>query len=756
MSLQPEFLGKKDRIRPDGVSKVTGGLQYLTDLSFPNMLYGKVLRSQYPHANIVSICTDHAKKLPGVRAVITYKDIPGLNGFGIIIPNQPVFCVDKVRFIGDAVAAVAADTEEIAEQALSLIEVVYKPLEVIDCPQKALSPNAEKLHLDGNILHQSEYKKGDIEEGFKKCSIIIEETYELPRQMHTYMETEGGIVLPEENGHITVYMGTQHGYKDRFQLSRILAMPEEHIRVVSSPMGGSFGGKDELNVQPYGALLALATGRPVKIHQSRRESVRTGIKRHPMKVTMKTGVDECGNILAHQVRIVADTGAYATLGPAVLDCTVEQASGPYLIPNVDIEGLSVYTNNGVAGEFRGFGANQMVFALEGQIERLAERLHIDALDLRRRNIRKADSLGPLGQRIAPTNGALEILEAISCTPRTTKTRKESLTKWKVTGSGTAISMLGVGLGFGILDPGGGRLSLSNDGKIEAAFGFEEIGQGVVSVIENILLEEFKCSPEDIRILIGDTALVPPAGSSTASRATTMVWKAIKKMKSPFQQKIMEKAVKVTGIAADQLQFGTGGIWDKSSSLLCITYAELAQHISNESSNTVHTDFHFPTTPDDARGHYLYTFGAVSVQVEIDCLTGKIRISQLKQTVAAGPIISPMGYLGQIEGGSVMALGYTLLENALMDKGEYVTANLDSYLIPTICDAYFPIEVQAIEELCEGDSHGPRGVGEIGTIAVAPAIAAAIHEATGHWIRTLPISPEEILQAVTLKEMKEWL
>lgn len=276
-------------IRPDGVEKVTGHLKFLTDLSFPNMLFAKILRSEYPHANIVSISTEKAEELPGVRAVITSKDVPGLNGFGLIFPDQPVLCKDKVRFVGDAVAAVAAETEEIAEAALQLIEVEYEPLPVVDDPEQAMLPSSPQLHPNGNILHQASYQSGNVEEAFQSCDCIVEETYQLPRQMHAYMETEGGVFVPEKDGTLTVYAGTQHGYKDRYQLARILNMPEEDIRVVSSPLGGSFGGKDELNIQPYGALLALKTGFPVKIHQTRRESVRSGIKRHPMKIKMKTG-----------------------------------------------------------------------------------------------------------------------------------------------------------------------------------------------------------------------------------------------------------------------------------------------------------------------------------------------------------------------------------------------------------------------------------------------------------------------------------
>ncbi|MEH7613682.1 xanthine dehydrogenase subunit D [Gottfriedia acidiceleris] len=745
---------KERRVRPDGLSKVNGEMKYLTDLSFPNMLYGKVLRSTEPHAEILSISIDEAEKLSGVKAIVTYKDIPGLNGFGLIFPDQPVFCKDRVRYVGDAIAAIAADTEEIAEHALDLIKVEYRKLPVINSPEIALRKDAPKLHEQGNILHQAKYQKGDAYQGFRECNTIVEETYELPRQMHAYMETEGGIVVPESSGNLTVYVGTQHGFKDRFQMSRILNMPEENIRIISSPMGGSFGGKDELNIQPYGALLALKTKCPIKIHQSRSESVKSGIKRHPMKITMKTGVNENGEIVAHKVKIIADTGAYATLGPAVLEFAIGHASGPYIIPNIDIKGYSVFTNNGVAGEFRGFGGNQITFALEGQIDRIAEKLKMDPIEFRFKNLRKTTDLGPLGQKIVPTNGAYDVLNQISKTPiQNNQNEKELSQHWKVYGKGIALTMHGGGLGYERIDPAGGRLSFTRKGKIEAAFGFEECGQGLLAVIQTLLLDEFNCSINDINIIIGDTEQVPVSGSSTASRATSMVWHSLKRMKDAFINQILELAQKFTRLPMNILKMGPNGIWVKvkgKEDKFIMSYKELAQKMTQKKEIIVQTSFDFPTSPDATIGgsNYVYSFASVLAQVEVDLLTGKSKIIGLDQVVAAGPVVNPLGYKGQIEGGGVMALGYTLMEDSLMENGVYVSDNFDTYLIPTICDVPCKLNVEPIEKLDEEDSFGPRGVGEIGTVAVAPAIARAIFDATGCWINKLPISPEYLLKLIT--------
>jgi xanthine dehydrogenase D subunit len=739
---------EKWKIRPDGYEKVTGSLKYLTDYSFPGMLYGKVLRSSYPHAKILSISTSKAELLEGVFAVVTHKDVVGMNRFGLIFPDQPVLCEDVVRYVGDAVAAVAAESEEIADKAIKLIEVEYEILEVIDDPETALIDSTVKLHPGGNILHRASYKSSDdVMSAINECPFIVEETYETPRQMHAYMETEGGVVVPEADGKITVYAATQHGFKDRMQLARILAMPESDIRVISSPIGGSFGGKDELNIQPYAALLAIKSNRPVKLHNKRIESVKAGIKRHPMKIKMITGANENGLLVGHFVRITADTGAYATLGPAVLDFAVEHSTGPYRIQNVDIEGISVFTNNGVSGEFRGFGGNQVTFALESQIDRLAEKLNIDPLKLREMNIRDADDLGPLGQRIVANDGAKNVLKMIKSSP-IFSTPLNPQDNWSLRGKGAAITMHGGGLGFGRPDPSGARLSLTEEGKIEIAFGFEEFGQGLLATIEILLTDMLGCAKEDAKIVIGDTGLVPASGSSTASRSTNMIWQGMNKLKGPWKNKLLNAASRLTGNAEELLMLGANGVWKKGEkSEIVITYKELANSLKTELP-ICSTQFHFPTTPDAViGGHYLHTYAAVAAEVEINQLTGQIKVTKLDHAVAAGPVVNPLGYLGQIEGGAIMGLGFTLFEDSLMENARYHTENFDSYIIPTIKDIPLSANVDVDESLMENDGFGPRGVGEIGTVAVAPAITAAIHDACGIWIKKLPVSSEEILNAL---------
>ncbi|EXX87200.1 xanthine dehydrogenase subunit D [Paenibacillus darwinianus] len=769
MLLNRTASGGRWRIRPDGPGKVTGKLAYLTDMARPDMLVGLVLRSPHPHARIAGIRTEGARRLPGVHAVLTHLDVPGLNGFGIARQDQPVLCADRVRYIGDAVAAVAAESLEIAEQALRLIEVDYEPLAVIDSPAKALAAGAPALHPQGNILHRRYYKRGDMEAAFAACAHIVEETYVTPRQMHTYMETEGGLFVPEQNGRLTVYAPTQHGFMDRLQLSRILAIPETAIRVVSSPIGGSFGGKDELNVQPYGALLAVQTGRPVKLHNSRLESVRAGLKRHPMTLRMKTGIDADGRLLAHEASIVADTGAYATLGAEVLNFTVEHVIGPYRFASVEVEALSVYTNNGMSGEFRGFGGNQAIFALEGQMDRLAERCGMDPWEFRRFNMREKTDPGPLGQPIAQSDGAAQVWRALADSSLWRERQGLSAraaaagadAPWLRTGVGAAFIMHGGGLGVGIPDPAGGRLRLAADGRIEASFSYEEFGQGLLSALELMLIETFDAAADDIRILIGDTDLVPDSGSSTASRATSMMWKSLRNMRAPFTAAMLEAAGQALDRPPDTLRLGPGGIYDAGTGMAgaagataavhgvhtepLLGYAELAAAV--EKPIRTETSFHFPTTDKTAAvgAHFLYTYSAVAVKVEVNTLTGRVRVVDQFHAVAAGPVINPQGFVGQIEGGGSMALGYALTEEAMMEGGHYLIRNLDTYLIPTVADQRGTVSVLAIEELPDEDTHGPRGIGEVGSVGLAPAIAAAVAQATGIRVSRLPIEPRLLLR-----------
>lgn len=401
-------IGRNTR-RVDGVPKVLGKAKFAADLVFPNMLYAKVLRSPYPHARILSINTAKAAALPGVAAVLTAKDIPGRNRYGIIIKDQPVLAEDKVRFAGEAVAIVAAENERLAEEALSLIEVEYEELPVVTSALEAMREDAPKVHEAGNVLHHRKIRKGNVEEGFAQAAVIVEDTFKTQLVEHAYIEPEAGVAVPEPDGRLTIYAVSQGVHYVRNEIAAILGWPVNRVRVVQTVTGGGFGGKIDLSVHPYIALLAVKTGRPVKLVYTREESMLASTKRHPFIMTYKIGATKEGKLIAAEVKIIGDTGAYASYGPAVLTRSAYCSLGPYDIPNVKVDAYTVYTNNPIAGAMRGFGAPQMAIAHESIIDTLAEKLGLSPVEIRLKNAFTEGSETPAGQVLVAGVGIKETI-----------------------------------------------------------------------------------------------------------------------------------------------------------------------------------------------------------------------------------------------------------------------------------------------------------------------------------------------------------
>lgn len=736
--------------RPDIAAKIAGKLAYLTDARNPDMLVGRILRAGIPHARILSIDTSAAEALPGVAAVVTHRDIKGSNTFGIVVQDQPALCSDKVRYAGDAVAAVAAADAETVERALSLIEVVYQPLPMVTEPAAALQPDAPRVHEDGNLQRELHFAKGDVEAGFRRAAHIVEETYVTPRQMHGFMETEGGHAVVDEHGTLHMFAGGQHGARDRLQLSRILGMPEDKIRVVTSPTGGAFGGKDELTVQPALALLALKSGRPVRLQLSRAESVLAGQKRNPMWIRMRTGIDSEGRLVAQEVDVLAEAGAYASLGPGVMETALEHAAGPYVIDNVRTRGRLAYTNNGVCGAFRGFGANQMTYAIECQMDSLSRLCGLTASEIRRRNLRKPGMPGYLGQFVAPTERADEMLGAACNSPLWSLPQGlQADGEWMI-GTGLALNYQGNGLGSVVPDPAGGRLSLSRTGAIEGGFGLDELGQGLLTLIKSTVADELGCGRDDVEAVIGDTAHTPDSGSTTASRGSYVVWASTKLAAPEFAQKMRLAAGRALNREPETLALGPGGFIERgtNSGEVLLSYRQLAEQLDDADLPSVTVAYEFPKNDYTAgNARLIFAFGAALARVAISRVTGEVRVFDLHQHTAAGPVMDLAAYLGQIEGGAVQGLGFTLSEDAPMREGQYISANLDTYMLPGIQDAPRRMQSFALESLAEGDMFGPRGVGELGIGAVTPAIANAVFAAIDHMPTITPIPPETILDAL---------
>jgi xanthine dehydrogenase D subunit len=727
--------------RPDGPAKIAGRAGYLTDARGPHMLVGRILRAHRPHARILSIDTSQAEAMPGVAAVVTHKDIPGLNAFGIVFQDQPALCRDLVRYEGDPVAAVAARDAGTAEAALAAIMVDYEDLPPLAEPREALMDSAPYLHEGGNLAASFEFVRGDASEAMTTAAHIVEDTYVTPRQMHAFLETEGGWCAPAPDGGLTVAVGGQHGERDREQLSRILDMPMDKIRVITSPTGGGFGGKDELTVQPALALLALKAGRPVRLHLDRRESVLAGTKRNPIEIRMRTGCDADGRLVAQEVELIADCGAYASLSPAVVETALEHAAGPYIVPAIHTSGRLAYTNNGTGGAFRGFGANQMTFAIECQMDRLAAACDLDPVEIRRRNFRRPGMPGLMGHRVAGSERLAEMLAVASSSPLW---RAPTIEGSVTVATGMALNYQGNGLGSLPRDEGAGELRLAPDGIIEVASGLDEMGQGLGAALQAMAAKTLGCARDDIRPVYGDTALAPDSGSTSASRGTFVAWSIASGAAPDFAEKLRALAERVTGHAATTLDIVPGGlsVQGTNSAEPLVTFAALAQ--AADSLPRQSTDFAFPKTDyEHGNARFIHCFGATLARVAVDRATGEVRVRALEMHTAAGPVIDLAAYLGQIEGGLVQGLGLTLTEDTLIEEGRTITTNLDTYMVPSIRDVPTAISVTALEDLDEGDPWGPRGVGELGIGAVTPAIANAVAAAIGAWPVACPFAPETI-------------
>jgi CO/xanthine dehydrogenase Mo-binding subunit len=737
--------------RTDAADKLTGNPGFLSDRIRAGQLFGAILGSPHAHARILAIDTSAALQCPGVQAVVTAADIPGVKQHGMRIIDRPFLCIDKVRCIADPVAAVAADTPEQARHALSCIRVDYELLPLVDSMDTALLPDAAPLHASGNLLHATQYQRGDLAAAQARCAHVVTADYETPRQMHAFLETEGGVAEADGAGadlrSLHLYFGCQNPQRDRQVIAAMLALSPDQVHALGTPVGGSFGGKDDLTIQPIAALLAWKTGRAVRMHLTRSESVDSGIKRHAMQIRMHSGCDAQGRLLFHVAEILADTGAYASLGPEVLDAAHEHAIGPYRFEAVDISGRLAYTNNGIAGAFRGFGAVQSQFALERQIDALAALAGFDAIEFRRINLLEPDAPGPLGQVVAPFDGPQRVIDVLSQHPLWLA--REAIHAGSRSGRyrrGVGVALVHRSDGFGRGGPTAGRmaLALAADGKIELRTSLVEMGQNLLDTIRVLCAHQLGCDVADIRAVIGDTSLTPDSGSASASRSTTLVHHALALQGPPWSRRLCELAATVLqDTPASTLQLVAGGIADVTG-LLCMPYRELALALGESRLPADFVDVLPEDTPSDIDGaHFVFGACGALAQVCIDTWTGALRVEKFALTAALGPVVSAMGFLGQMEGGALIGQGMATTESLPMQDGHYLARNLDTYLIPTLADAP-AMDIRAMENLLPGDTIGPRGAGEISTNIAAAAIPNAVFAAIGMAVNCLPLSADAVL------------
>jgi selenium-dependent xanthine dehydrogenase len=740
--------------RPDAVEKVTGEAKYTDDYSFPDMLWGATLRAKFPHANILSIDTSKAQALPGVRAVLTHRDVPGSKNHGLIYNDWPVLCYDKVRYQGDAVAIVAADTREIAERALDLIEVEYEPLPVVDNPVDALKPETTLVNDGtghGNLLKHIHVEKGDVEQGFAEADVIVENEYRSPFYEQAFLEPECSIARPLEDDRIEVIVGSQIPYEDRRQIAAALNVDEYKIRVRGALIGGGFGGKEDIAAQIHVALLAHRTGRPVKMLYSRHESLVFHPKRHATLIRVKTGAKRDGTVVASQATIYGDSGAYASLGDKVMTRAATHAAGPYNIPNVKIDCYAMYTNNPPAGAFRGFGVTQSAFAVESNMDELAHTLGVDPFELRRKNALTLGSTTSTGQVVRESAGLLECIrkveeevkKAADNRPQTAVGGRSSVVhSW-----GFAAAYKNTGLGGGAADKSAAEVEVFEDGTAEVRTSAAEIGQGLPTVLAMVTAEELGLPYERVRVLLSDTDLTPDGGPTTASRQTFVTGNAARLAAKGMREILAETASEYLDAAPEQLTFRDGYISQNGHRL---PFEEIVKRAREENRPTRYLhEYLAPTTkPLGVEGdmHFGFSYAAQAALVQVDTDTGEVHVLKIVTATDIGRALNPLALQGQVEGGIMMCLGNALTEEYIVEHGKVWTDLLAKYKMPSIKHTPEIVSFLVEDEISSGP-YGAKGVGEISSIPTTPAITNAIYNAVGVRIKRLPVDQDALLLAM---------
>jgi CO/xanthine dehydrogenase Mo-binding subunit len=724
--------------RIDARGKVIGHTLYPGDINLPDQLYMKVLFAGRPHAIIKKVDTEAAKTMPGVVAVLTAKDVP-VNEYGLILPDQPVLCgpgsnkpfADRVRFIGDQVALVVGESEKIAAEALKRIEIQFEDLPVLTDPLLAMEDKTNLLHPENesNIFFHPRIRKGDIERGFQDAEVIVEEEYRTPAQEHAYLQPEAGVAYIDDEGRVTVEVAGQWTHEDREQIAHALDLPEEKVRIIYPAIGGAFGGREDMSVQIILALAAYrlherGIDRPVKIIWSREESIIGHHKRHPFIIRAKWGATHDGKITAAQMELIQDGGAYAYTSTKVMGNAILMCTGPYNIPNVKVDTYSVYTNHIPGGAFRGFGGPQAAFAAEGQINKLAEQLSIDPVEIRMRNLLSEQDLLSVGTPLPKGVTLDQVVQACaekagwhSLEEGWAKPERASLgepgSPYLRRGLGFACGFKNVGFSYGYQENATATVELHGSTTIEKVVlhhAGADVGQGAHTVMAQMAADAVGVAFEKVELIVSDTAETGNAGSTSASRMTFMSGHSIR------------------GAAEAALQK-----WQDEERPAVATYTYLAPKTTALDPETGYCE------PNIAYGYV-----AEAVVAEVDMETGHVHLVNVVCADEVGVAINPQQIEGQIEGAIVQASGYTILENFIQEGGDTVTRRLSTYLIPTVLDIPVRVDSLILENADPRGPWGARGMAEMPFIPLAPAVVAALKDAVGIWFDEFPLTPERVL------------
>jgi xanthine dehydrogenase D subunit len=735
-------VGEKVR-RVDGIPKVNGTFAYASDLWLDGMLWAGTLRSPRAHAAIRHIDVGAALASPGVHAVLLAGDLPGNNRFGLNFDDQPVLADTVVRYDGEPIAIAAAKTPELARRAISRIAVEFEPLPVLADMEEALRTDAPRLHESGNVLRHVHLLRGDPDGA--AADVWIDGYYETGLQDQAPLGPEAGLAVPAGDGGVDLYVATQWLHVDREQIAPCLGLPEEKVRLHLAGVGGAFGAREDIHMQIHGCLLALRTGRPVKMSFGREESFHSHVHRHPARIWMRHGVTRDGRVLSVDVRLLFDGGAYASSSPAVVGNAATFAVGPYDVPNVRVEGTVVYTNNPPCGAMRGFGAPQVCFAHEAQMDKIAARLGMDPVDLRLANALRTGSVLPTGQVLTGAAPVREIIEACrdqglpqaeSPVGRDTLrypggtgnvTRGEGLKR----GVGFAVGYKNVAFSEGFDDSAAARvtLRLEPDGPVaEVHTAAVEMGQGLYTVLTQIVRTEL--GVERVVCRQADT-LAGDAGSTSASRQSMMAGGAVQMACVQIRATLAERAgpegIDVTDVTAGRPVADIAAFLGEPIERSVVYHHRATQALDENGQGDVHVSF---------------AFAAQRAVVEVDDELGLVRVVQVVAAVDAGRVLNPAGFEGQIEGGTAQGLGLALMEEVQVREGIIRNPSFTDYLIPTILDVP-PMVSVAVEVPEPGVPYGLKGIGESPTVVATAAIVAALRDATGRELNRAPVTPDEL-------------
>jgi len=736
--------------KPDAWDKVTGKSLYTADIPLTSPLFAAVVRSDRPHARIVSVHVPKSEEIEGLVRVFTSQDIPGENAYGKAVRDQPVLCEKKVRFVGDPVALVVAETEEEAREAASRVHVVYEELDPCLSPLQALDENAEPIHEKGNIAASYNWETGDVENAFKKTSVIVENYFETPRVEHGVLEQEAALAYPEED--VMVVVGpTQNVFFDRREIAHVLGLERDRIRVVQPAVGASFGKREDLFGQILCALAAYHLKRAVRMNFTREESFAYTTKRHPFKIWMKLAAQEDGILLALDARILADTGAYASWAPNIIRKAASLATGPYFIPNVHIEATAVYTNQVPSGAMRGYGAPQVAFACESQVDELARQLGMDPMSLRRKNALREGVVSSTGQAMTSSVGLLKTMEEAE---RAAGPKPERGSGPRVRGRGAASILYGIGYGHGIPDIGSAIAELSLEGKLLLRVGCVDYGQGAQSVLTQIAGEVLGVPPGCIQYVQPDTQGTPDSGSTVASRQTYMSGNAVKMAFDRLRQGMLETLSTQWDVSPEEIHLSSEGASTKKH---VANWKQVHHWMKKQDQKTSRqARFRAESTPirkGEGKPYWPYAFATHIADVLVDTETGEICVERIIAAHDVGKAIHRQNVRGQILGGVSMGLGFALWEDFQVENGVSRSLNFDTYRIPRAADMPEIIPLIVEEEEPTGP-FGAKGVGEPPTVAVAPAVANAVRDAIGIRVTELPLTPKRILQAFRTSDQRD--